>query len=391
MKFVFETRVFRRPNKVLFADSIELNQHQISNITTSSVFEGSGETDRSSGFEGSAENEELEPNELSSNEILNAFSFELPEDEDTWQFTLPTRKSGEEITLWPETTNEPPTTTTTTTTTTSTTTTTTSTTTSTTTTKRTTRRPRPTPTRRPTTRRTTPKPTTRRTTRPTTRKTARPTTTTTTRRTTRPTTRRTTKATTRPTTRPTTRRTTRRTTKATTTRRPITQETVVFGEDFQFLANQESMEAGLDLDRGRKNKQKKEEEKAKEEKLKEEKEEYDYEYGQGLHATYHDYGYVSGFSSQSRDAPAGFSCWACSRNYWDADSTGDLYADCRNFGEPELCDEHLEDSGSSHYSTPVSCQITERRFFGVVTELVVGCKQTQACQNNFIQNRMQGR
>merc|ERR1712131_110637 len=33
---------------------------------------------------------------------------------------------------------------------------------------------------------------------------------------------------------------------------------------------------------------------------------------------------------------------------------------------------------------------TEHKFFGVTSELEVGCKQTRACQNNFEQNRMAG-
>lgn len=83
-------------------------------------------------------------------------------------------------------------------------------------------------------------------------------------------------------------------------------------------------------------------------------------------------------------------CWTCQRTYWDANSTGDLWADCRTHGRLVTCPQHLEDTGSSHYSTPMSCQITEHKFFGVTSELEVGCKQTRACQNNFEQNRMAG-
>lgn len=84
------------------------------------------------------------------------------------------------------------------------------------------------------------------------------------------------------------------------------------------------------------------------------------------------------------------SCWTCKRTYWDSDSTGDLYDDCRRTGELVTCPQHLEDDGSSHFSSPMSCQITEHRFFGVVSELSVGCKQTRACDNNWKQNRMSG-
>merc|ERR1712228_918129 len=120
-------------------------------------------------------------------------------------------------------------------------------------------------------------------------------------------------------------------------------------------------------DRGRKEKKNK--------KVEENVEEYDYDYGQGGDAIYNDYGYISfnpaynGINSFNSRESEGFSCWSCSRNYWDSDSTGDLYEDCRNNGKLEICDNHVEDSGSSHYSAPVSCQITERRFFGIVTEL----------------------
>ena len=79
------------------------------------------------------------------------------------------------------------------------------------------------------------------------------------------------------------------------------------------------------------------------------------------------------------------------KTYWDPNSSGDLYADCRSQGEYIRCPDHVEDSGADYFSAPVSCQITERKFFGVVSELHVGCKQTRACQNNFIQNRMMGR
>lgn len=84
-------------------------------------------------------------------------------------------------------------------------------------------------------------------------------------------------------------------------------------------------------------------------------------------------------------------CWTCQRTYWDSDSTGDLWADCRTHGRLVTCpNQHLEDTGASHYSAPVSCQVTEHKFFGVTSELEFGCKQTRACQNNFEQNRMAG-
>jgi len=84
-------------------------------------------------------------------------------------------------------------------------------------------------------------------------------------------------------------------------------------------------------------------------------------------------------------------CWTCKRTYWDQNSTGDLWADCRTHGTLVTCpNQHLEDTGAAHYSAPVSCQITEHKFFGVTSELEVGCKQTRACQNNFEQNRMAG-
>lgn len=164
--------------------------------------------------------------------------------------------------------------------------------------------------------------------------------------------------------------------------------TAVLSEDYQFLAHPDSLTAGDRHEPTRKN-DAKDTKGSDEEKL-------DYDYGRDLYAIYEDYGYVthgssygSKFEGYARDVD-GFSCWACARNYWDKDSTGDLYADCRNFGEAVKCSDHIEDGGSSHYTAPVSCQVTERRFFGIVTELHVGCKQTQACHNNFIQNRMQG-
>jgi len=84
-------------------------------------------------------------------------------------------------------------------------------------------------------------------------------------------------------------------------------------------------------------------------------------------------------------------CWTCKRTYWDANSTGDLWADCRSHGRLVTCpNQHMEDTGSAHYSAPVSCQLTEHKFFGVTSELELGCKQTRACQNNFEQNRMAG-
>ena len=55
------------------------------------------------------------------------------------------------------------------------------------------------------------------------------------------------------------------------------------------------------------------------------------------------------------------------------------------------CPSHKEDVGSDYFSAPMACQVTEHRFFGVVSELEVGCKQTKACINNFKQNRMSGR
>jgi len=85
------------------------------------------------------------------------------------------------------------------------------------------------------------------------------------------------------------------------------------------------------------------------------------------------------------------SCWTCKRTYWDNNSSGDLWDDCRTYGQLVTCpNQHLEDPGAPSYSSPVSCQITEHRFFGVTSELEVGCKQTRACQNNFLQNRMTG-
>jgi len=96
-------------------------------------------------------------------------------------------------------------------------------------------------------------------------------------------------------------------------------------------------------------------------------------------------------NEQVGETRAPIQCWTCKRTYWDANSTGDLWADCRTHGRLVTCpNQHMEDTGSAHYSAPVSCQLTEHKFFGVTSELEVGCKQTRACQNNFEQNRMAG-
>jgi len=99
--------------------------------------------------------------------------------------------------------------------------------------------------------------------------------------------------------------------------------------------------------------------------------------------------YQSYFQAQLKNEED-FSCWTCSRSYWEKDSTGDMYADCRAHGEMVTCPKQKEDLGSDHFSSANSCQITERRFFGIVTELHVGCKQTRACHANYNQNKMNG-
>jgi len=133
---------------------------------------------------------------------------------------------------------------------------------------------------------------------------------------------------------------------------------------------------------------------------------YDYYDGNGDFDAFYDYaeqlieegtvGKNIDWSGQLRNEQVGenrapIQCWTCKRTYWDANSTGDLWADCRNHGTLVTCpNQHLEDTGSAHYAEPVSCQITEHKFFGVTSELEVGCKQTRACQNNWEQNRMAG-
>lgn len=464
---IFSSQVVGNTEELLALNErgLELHQYRLSNLTTSNsgfgeanlvkgektVFEGSGSIDA---FEGSgSEFRESDSKTDSSSEILNSFSFELPEDENRWQYTLPGGKDVMYDLIDSGRPSIPATTTTTSTT---------STTTARTTRPLPTRRiPRPTagqttqpttqPTPRPTTQRTTrqttPEPTMRSSTMaaamfgenfqflaaanaieagtamlPTDRplETERVTTRSITRRIPRPTGRQTTQPTTQPTTRKTTRPTIRRpkpTPRQTTfepTMRSSTMTTAMFGDEFQFLAGANAMEAGTDMERygsgdslefsrGRKQKQKRKQKGLDEITDKSEydyKYEYDYNsktfYGRDLYPSNEygsqDYGQVSYYDHvHAASRVDGFSCWTCTRNYWDENSSGDLYADCRNFGEPVLCSPHTEDTGSSHYSAPVSCQVTERRFFGIVTELHVGCKQTHACQNNFIQNRMQGR
>jgi len=194
-----------------------------------------------------------------------------------------------------------------------------------------------------------------------------------------------------------TRKPTRRTTTPT-QKTNTSQSTLGFSGEFQFLAqpsgkkpaslnaNAASLAAAEKI-RDREEKNRKNKKSAKTQDYK-----YDYEYGKEVGIfdinVYDNYGYDTPMIQQKN--LDGFSCWTCSQTYWDPNSSGDLYADCRSQGEYIRCSDHVEDSGSDYFSAPVSCQITERKFFGVVSELHVGCKQTRACQNNFIQNRMMG-
>ncbi|CBY34060.1 unnamed protein product [Oikopleura dioica] len=171
------------------------------------------------------------------------------------------------------------------------------------------------------------------------------------------------------------------TTSFTTTSTTVATKKVSFSDQFAFLAAGNSQNANGAFGLFGNSKEEQEQERGKKNKNKKSNKNQVV----GSYDNYQNY-----FQAQLKNEED-FSCWTCSRSYWEKDSTGDMYADCRTHGEMITCPKQKEDLGSDHFSSANSCQVTERRFFGIVTELHVGCKQTRACQANFNQNKMNGR